>query len=439
MKATSICSSQRYINMAELAESCARAVSGDRISGMLDELARWGAREDGGVDRQTLTPQDLSARRWLAGQYGTRSGYKVAIDAAANIFIRREGTEPTLPPVLTGSHMDTQPAGGRLDGAFGVVAGLEVFNALDNAGIQTPHAIEVAAWTNEEGCRFSPGLMGSNCFVDPAQLEICRVVKDAQGITFGAAVEAARQDFAETARLQGWHGFDAPMKRALHACIEAHIEQGPELERAALQVGCVHAIQGVRWYEMTFSGRSAHAGTTPLAARDDAMVKAVAVAHAVLGLAAMEMQADPCLRITVGRFQALPTSINTIAREARFTIDLRHPDDKVLEAMQVRLLQLCAQASHAAVLLRKPPVPFDTALHQLTQEACTRLGLPHQSMLSGAFHDAMPLAAHTPTVMLFAPSQDGLSHNPAEHTPIEDLTACTRALAFCMTRLACPN
>jgi beta-ureidopropionase / N-carbamoyl-L-amino-acid hydrolase len=427
------------MNTAELAETCAGAVSGGRLGRMLDELAQWGAREDGGVDRQTLTTQDLSARRWIAGLYATRAGYKVAIDAAANIFIRREGNDPALAPVLTGSHLDTQPAGGRLDGAFGVVAGLEVFNALDEAGIRTQRAMEVAAWTNEEGCRFSPGLMGSNAFVDPTQMDGLRSVLDAQGITFGAAVDSACQDFAESARSNGWHGFDAPMKRAIHACIEAHIEQGPELERAALQVGCVNAIQGVRWYEMTFSGRSSHAGTTPLAARDDAMVKAVAAAHAVLGMAALEMQADPSLRITVGRFQALPASINTIAREARFTIDLRHPDDKVLEAMQVRLLQLCAQASHTAVLLCKPPVPFDAALHQLTQEACTRLGLPHMSMLSGAFHDAMPLAAHTPTVMLFAPSRDGLSHNPAEHTPIEDLTACTRALAFCMTRLACPN
>jgi N-carbamoyl-L-amino-acid hydrolase len=406
---------------------------------MLDELAKWGVREDGGVDRQTLTPQDLSARRWLAGLYAKRSGYKVAIDAAANIFIRREGTEPDLPPVLTGSHMDTQPAGGRLDGAFGVVAGLEVFNALDDAGIQTPHAIEVVAWTNEEGCRFSPGLMGSNCFVEPAQLENCRAVKDAHGITFGTAVDAACQDFAETARLQGWRGFDAPMMRTIHAFVEAHIEQGPELERAGLQVGCVHAIQGVRWYEVTFSGRSSHAGTTPQAARDDAMVKAVAAAHAVLSMAALEMQVDKGLRITIGRFQALPASINTIAREARFTIDLRHPDDTVLVAIQVRLMQLCEQASHTRVLLNKPPVPFDTALHLLTQEACTRLNLSHMSMLSGAFHDAMPLASHAPTVMLFAPSRDGLSHNPAEYTPLEDLTACTRALAFCLTRLASPN
>ncbi|XAH24966.1 M20 family metallo-hydrolase [Xylophilus sp. GW821-FHT01B05] len=418
------------------AEKVAAAVDTERLGRRIAGLAAFGARADGGVDRQALTTEELAARRWLLADVVQRPGYRVGIDDAANVFVQRAGSQPGAAPVLTGSHADTQPAGGRLDGAFGVVAGFELFDALDQAGIQTRRPVEVVIWTNEEGCRFSPGLMGSNGFVDPASLAVARKVRDASGVYFGAACDAARDDFLSAAAAHGWPLLPCPPARPVHAYIEAHIEQGPELEAAQHQVGCVHTIQGVRWLELVFAGRSAHAGTTPAHMRDDAMPKAVRAAQAVLALADVETARDPRLRLTIGRFDVQPGSINTIAREARFTVDLRHPDELVLQALQARIAALCGEAAQINTLLCKPPVAFDTRLHALTLSACAQLGLRHQPMLSGAFHDAMPLASHAPTTMLFAPSREGISHHPAEHTELADLAACTRALALCMTQLA---
>ncbi len=423
------------MTFSALALQAADAVQADRLEARLRGLARFGARSDGGVDRQALTPEEFAARRWLVEPFARKAGYVVGIDDAANVFVRRAGTEPNAPAVLTGSHADTQPAGGWLDGAFGVGAGLEVFDALDAAGVCTTRPIEVVVWTNEEGCRFSPGLMGSNSFADPSRWPALGAVTDSAGIRFADACAAARADFHAAADAGAWALHHFGPARPLHAYVEAHIEQGPVLEAARQQVGCVHTIQGVRWFELQFQGRSAHAGTTPSEARDDAMVKAVRAAHAVLAIA--EAKGDPQLRLTIGRFEAWPASINTIAREVRFTIDLRHPDPRVLDAVQAALQDAWqAQEGEARLLLEQAPVPFDARLHAMTIAACEQLNLTHQPMLSGAFHDAMPLAACTPTVMLFAPSKAGLSHNPAEDTAIDDLTACTRALALCITQLA---
>lgn len=424
------------MSFGPLAVQAAASINPERLGRRIADLAAFGARADGGVDRQTLTDDDLAARRWLVAEVLHRPGYRVGIDAAANLFVQRGASIAGSQAVLTGSHLDTQPAGGRLDGAFGVIAGFELFDALDHTGICTRRPVEVVIWTNEEGCRFAPGLMGSNGFVYPERLSGARAVRDSRGMDFGSACDAARRDLLLAAAVGGWPLMDCPLARPLHAYIEAHIEQGPELEAAHRRVGCVHTIQGVRWLEMVFVGRSAHAGSTPSHLREDAMVAAVRAAHEVLAFAAAETLRDPRLRLTIGRFDVLPGSINTIAGEVRFTIDLRHPVETTLAALHAQVEVLCGAAATRRTLLDKPPVSFDPRLHQLTMSACEQLGISHQSMLSGAFHDAMPLASHVPTTMLFAPSRGGLSHNPAEDTHLDDLVACTRALALCVVHLA---
>jgi len=414
----------------------ARAVDPARLQARQRGLAAHGGVATGGVARQALTEEELAARRWLAQDFAVRPGYRIGIDAAANVHLRREGADPSLAPVLTGSHVDTQPLGGWLDGAFGVVAGLEVFAALDAAGARTRRPIDVVMWTNEEGSRFAPGLMGSASYAEPARLAQFLPVADAAGVRFETARDAAVADLNEAARREGWAWMDTPLAAPVHAYIEAHIEQGPVLEALGLQVGCVTAIQGVRWFRVVIAGRSAHAGTTPLAARDDAQAKAVHMAHALLSHA--ETCGDERLRLTIGRWQCSPGSINTVADQVAFTVDARHPEAAALDTVQA-LMERCLPAGGRIELLQdKPTVHFDAGLVALARQACAGLGLSHHDMLSGAFHDAMPMAAFCPTAMLFAPSIGGVSHHPAEDTQIDDLAACTRALAWCLAELAGP-
>lgn len=411
----------------------AASVRADRLHACLLGLARFGAAAGGGVARQALTAQELQARRWLAGQFAARPGYAVAIDEAANVFVRRLGSDPALPPVMTGSHADTQPLGGWLDGAFGVAAGLEVFEALDEAGLRTRRNLDVVMWTNEEGSRFAPGLMGSVSYSQPERLADFLDVADAQGIRFARARDEAVADLHQAIREAGWQAFEAPLARPVHAYLEAHIEQGPVLAGQGLPVGCVTAIQGVRWYRVTVPGRSAHAGTTPLGARDDAQAKAIGLAHALLEYA---QGADPDLRVTIGRWACQPDSVNTIANEVVFTIDARHPRAAELDGFDAFLRARLPAGGCVSMLQDKPTVAFDAALVDMARHACASLGLAHRDMVSGAFHDAMPMAGFCPTAMLFAPSTAGVSHHPDEDTPIADLAACTRALAWCLAELA---
>lgn len=418
------------------AADVARTVDERRLHDALRSLARHGAVRTGGVARQALTAEELAARRALLSVFGDRPGYAVAIDDAANIHIRRQGAEPGASPVLTGSHVDTQPLGGWLDGSFGVVAGLEVLQALDGLGVRTRRSIDVVMWTNEEGSRYAPGLMGSVAYTDPSRLAAFLKVEDAQGIDFRAARDAAVADFRNAAHAGAWTCFDAPLARPVHAYIEAHIEQGPVLEAEGMQVGCVVAIQGVRWLHIAVNGRSAHAGTTPLRARDDAQAKAIALAHTLLTHAAD--CGDERLRVTIGRWECAPGSINTVADRIVFTVDVRHPEAAALDAFVARVERALPAGAAMRMLQDKPTTPFDTRLVDLARHACTALHLRHRDMVSGAFHDAMPLAGFCPTAMLFAPSRDGISHHPDEDTAIADLAACTRALACCLTALAEP-
>lgn len=410
--------------LGDAASTVAAHVDPARLLRSIETLASFGARSDGGVDRPALSERDLDARRYLIDR-ATELGCTVTTDACANLFIRRPGSE-NLAPVMTGSHADTQPSGGKLDGCYGVLAGIECIAALNDAGVRTRRPLDVVVWTNEEGTRFQPGAMGSSAFVQPALMERYRAVSDANGVTLAEALDAHASAFPSlTARAE---------RTPAHACIELHIEQGPQLELADLPLGIVSGIQGVRWYAVTCNGVAAHAGTTPMPARRDAMTLAIAVRAGIDAFAHTLGLADT--RVTFGRWSVTPNSINTIASCVTFTVDFRHPDERVLAAFDQQIAQ-CAQRHGVALeaLFSHAPVDFAPALLTRLSEAAGALDAPTMTLTSGAFHDAMYLAQHCPTAMLFVPSRDGISHNPLEHTDDDYLVLGTRALAHCLTAL----
>jgi N-carbamoyl-L-amino-acid hydrolase len=407
-----------------------------RLVRALADLAGFGGSVGDGVARQTLTQEDLQARTWLAARFAGRPGYAVGIDDAANLHIRRLGLDDELPCIMTGSHVDTQPLGGWLDGTFGVMAGLEVLQAMDDADIRTQRSVQVVAWTNEEGSRFAPGLMGSQSYVQPDALESYLGVQDAQGVRFVQARDAALADFRHAAAAGGWRCFEARLAQPVHAYLEAHIEQGPVLEGRGMPLGVVQAIQGVRWYQVTVQGRSAHAGTTPLEDRDDAQSKSIALAHAVLRYAQEKQSVG--LRVTIGRWTCEPGAINTIANRVGFTIDVRHPEASEVSAFDAFLRANLPPGAQAEVLQDKPTTNFDPGLIGLIRKAAQERAIPSLDMVSGAFHDAMPLAGFTRTAMLFAPSIKGISHHPEENTAGADLATCAQVLADCLLELAQP-
>jgi beta-ureidopropionase / N-carbamoyl-L-amino-acid hydrolase len=417
---------------ADLPARAAAAVDETRQWARLMELARLGAIPGDGVNRACLTPLDRAARRLLVG-WAPAAGAAVSVDAAATLVLRRPGTDPAAAPVLTGSHMDSQPEGGRFDGIYGVVAGLEALTALEAAGLRTRRPIELVAWTNEEGSRFAPGCMGSMAWAGARALADFADQRDPEGVRFADALAehlAAEADLSR--RPLG------PAGAPPHAYIEAHIEQGPLLEAAAEDIGVVTGIQGSRWFTVTLHGETAHAGTTPLRLRRDAvqdMVRALAALNTL-----MDDPAD-VLRFTVGRVEVAPGAPNSVANRARFSIDLRHPDAAVLAArgdaiagvVQAALRTTSAevvQTSHAA------PTAFDPAVIALVERTAAALGLRHRRMPSGAGHDAQFVAPLCPSGMVFVPCRGGVSHHPAEYASPGQLAAGTRVLAAALAALA---
>ena len=421
-------------NHLQMAEQAMAQVCGERLRESIAALAGFGGREDGGVSRETLTDIDLEARRHLVDR-ARAMGLTVAIDDAANLFFRRAG-QTDLPPVLTGSHVDTQPVGGKLDGAYGVLAGLEVLQALQDGGVQTQRPVEVVVWTNEEGSRFGPGCMGSSAFVEPGRLAGYRLVRDGDQVSFGEAVDRALQALPDVPR--------RPMQQPLTAFLELHIEQGPVLENAGVPLGVVTGIQSVRWFRVRVTGVAAHAGTTPMDIRTDAMAACIQMAHRLYAEAALRQSSG--LRLTLGRWVVSPNSINTIPGEVEFTIDMRCVDEAVLasfDAVMRDILHACAGGTRVSLesIFERKPTHFPAAMTALVNEACQRAckvaSRPAPLHLtSGAFHDAMYLADHCPTAMLFVPSKAGISHNAAEETAHDELLLGAQALAYAVTRMA---
>ncbi|HLY45507.1 MAG TPA: Zn-dependent hydrolase [Stellaceae bacterium] len=392
-------------------------VNGERLWASLMELARIGATPKGGVCRLAASDLDAAARRLFIG-WCEEAGCTVTVDRIGNIFARRPGRNPALPPVMAGSHLDTQPTGGRFDGAYGVMAGLEVVRSLNDMGYETEAPLEIVAWTNEEGSRFSPAMVGSGAFTGVFEIDHALATRDnnAPGLTLGG--ELARIGFAGPAPVGG---------RKVAAYFEAHIEQGPILEAAGLPVGIVTGAQGQRWYEITVTGQEAHAGPTPMPRRRDALVGAARMIDAVNRIGHAHA---PYACATVGFVQVSPNSRNTIPGHVFFTVDFRHPEDGVLTQMDTKLRAACAEAAASQSLDAAveefwyfPPTPFDPKLVGAVREAAAAQGYPHQDIVSGAGHDAVYMARVAPSAMIFVPCVGGISHNEIEDAKADDLTA----------------
>jgi N-carbamoyl-L-amino-acid hydrolase len=396
-------------------------INGPRLWDRHREMARIGGTANSGVNRQALTPEDTEGRRLLL-QWATARGYTAGIDPIGNLYIRRPGLRSNLSPVMTGSHLDSQPTGGKFDGVYGVLAGLEVLETLDDHNVETVRPIELVVWMNEEGSRFAPVTMGSAVAAGAVPLERALATLDAKGTSVGVALEQQIAQLPPLERRQlGVQGF---------AYIEAHIEQGPVLEGARCDIGVVSAIQGLHLYQVEVRGFEAHAGTTPSRHRKDALV----AASALIAQIRAEV-ADPLdvLRFTVGRFEVAPASPHIVPGKVTFSIDLRHPDPAYLSQTGDRILELCSVVIEhcsvsAKVLLRSTPVQFDERFVSIVQSSAESRGYAHMRMVSGATHDAKYMAGRTPTAMIFVPSEQGISHNELEHTDDEDLAAGTQIL-----------
>lgn len=410
------------------AAAAVAAVSEDRLWRRHLQIAEIGATGRGGVNRQALTPEDAEARRRVLAWAAAR-GFEASVDPIGNLFIRRAGTSPTASPIVSGSHLDTQPTGGNFDGVFGVLAALEVLEAVDDAGVQTEHPLELAIWTNEEGARFQPTTMGSAVFAGAVPLATALATVDAHGVT----VEHALAQTLEAAPVANRRVFRFPMA----AYLEAHIEQGPMLEDADTTIGVVSGIQGLRWFRGEVTGDEAHAGTTPRARRRDALLAAVDMVRAL-----RDLMLDPTdtVRFTVGRFEVHPNSPNTVPGRVLFTVDFRHPEREVLARLGDEVADVCrAHAGGCGVdvveTLNSPPTAFDQRLGELIEAAAERQGLSHMRIVSGATHDAKHMAGLCPTGMIFVPCERGISHNEAERASAADLAAGARVLAEVMLRL----
>ena len=389
------------------------SVNAKRLWSSLMALAEIGATPKGGVRRVTLTEADREGRERFA-QWCREAGLQVRVDAIGNMFARRAGRDPAAAPVIMGSHLDTQPNGGRFDGAYGVMAGLEVMRALNDAGASTHLPLEVACWTNEEGSRFVPTMMGSGVFAGVYELEQVLRNRDIDGVSV-----------ADALRSIGYRGEARPHKVA--AYFEAHIEQGPVLENTGTTIGVVQGALGQRWFDVLVSGQDAHAGPTPMHLRKDALLAAAQVTVEVNRIANTFPDAA---RGTVGHMLVKPNSRNVIPGEVRMTVDLRNARDSTLLSMKNQLagaIEAIALERGVSIDMKQvvyfPPSEFAPELVQRVRAAAKGLGLSHRDIVSGAAHDAVYLARVAPTAMVFVPCEGGISHNEIENARPEDLAA----------------
>ncbi len=392
------------------------------------ELARIGATEKGGVNRQALTPEECEAR-CLLSSWATDLDLQLHYDDIGNLFLRREGQLPDLAPVMTGSHIDTQPTGGKFDGAFGVLAGLEAIEALNEASVQTRRPIEVVAWLNEEGSRFAPGMMGSEAFSGLRDIENMLDVRDSNGV--------AVRDVLPEAIAATPNAVHRPVGIPVAAFVEAHIEQGPQLEIHGKTIGVVTGIQGVRRMRVKVTGEEAHAGTTPRASRRDALEEASRMVTALHE----HLHIDEDVRFTIGMMQIQPNVPSVIASEVLFSIDLRHPDTRVLSELAEQIEGICLGETEnctAAIwqIAEAPSIRFADLVVDIVEAASKRLDLGHMRIFSGAGHDARQMHFVCPSGMIFVPCEKGISHNEAENAAPGDLAAGTRVLVETLISLA---
>lgn len=398
-----------------------------RLLNALAELASIGALPGGGVERLAFTPEDLRGRDYVAARLRA-VGLEPRIDAIGNLFAIRPGTDPDAAVVLVGSHTDTVGNAGRFDGALGVLAAVEILTRLQEEGVETRHPVGMVSFVNEEGVRFMPDMMGSLYVRGDLDTETVRSIAGTDGTTIGENLDQLAMA-----------GSDTLIGLPLRAFLELHIEQGPELEGLNLQVGAVSGVQGLRWMEVSLEGRANHAGTTPMAQRQDAGLVAAQITTSVRALTAR----NPGLRGTVGRVTLSPNLINVIPARVTLTVDLRHPDqaplDAAVEQVKADIAGLAAEEGVGVQISETasaPAVEFDREVVASILAGMNSLDLEPHTLISGAGHDAQIMARHCPSAMVFVRSRDGISHNPREFTSDGDCVAGAEVLLRAVLTLA---
>ncbi|HFP9395030.1 TPA: Zn-dependent hydrolase [Raoultella ornithinolytica] len=382
------------------------AINAERLWSTLNEMARIGATPAGGVTRLTLSDEDRQARDLLR-QWAQEAGFPCAVDSMGNMFIRRAGKNPQLAPILTGSHVDSQPLGGRYDGIYGVLAGLEALRTLNERGIETERDIVLVNWTNEEGARFAPAMLASGVWAGQFSEAFALARKDRDGISVGAALEAI-----------GYRGERPTAAFPVHACYEVHIEQGPILEEEDVDIGLVHAAMGQRWFNVTLEGFSAHAGTTPMGSRRDALT---AFAELALAVEQIGIAHNPDGRATIGMAQVIPGSRNVVPGRVECSVEFRHPQSSALEAMEQALRHAADTPARRGVqaqierIFDYAPIAFNAQCLARSEQAVQMLGYSARRMVSGAGHDTCYISKVAPASMIFIPCEKGISHNEAEN------------------------
>lgn len=395
-------------------------IDGKRLWDSLMDMAKIGATPKGGVNRLTLTDLDRQSRD-LFGDWCRKAGCSISIDGMGSMFARRAGADDSLPPVLIGSHLDTQPTGGKFDGALGVMAALEVVRSLNDLDIKTRHPIEICMWTNEEGSRFAPAMIASGVFAGVIPLDEALATRDPEGKVFGEELNRI-----------GYSGPEKVGGRPIHALFELHIEQGPILEEEGIEIGIVTAANGQKWYEITLTGVESHAGPTPMNRRKDALLGASRIVELVNKIG---HDHDPSACATCGMVEVYPNSRNVIPGRVFVTVDFRHPDGEKLismdKALRKGLEEIAARTGVTAeikMVADFPPQPFEASCVTAVRNAASKLGYTTRDITSGAGHDAVYVARVAPAAMIFTPCIDGISHNEAEDMTPEWAAAGTDVL-----------
>lgn len=399
-------------------------INEERLWDSLMQMAQIGATDKGGCNRQALTDEDRQGRE-LFSNWCRAAGCELRVDQMGNIFARRSGRDKALAPVIAGSHLDTQPTGGKFDGVYGVLAALEVIRTLNDSGTETKHPVEAVVWTNEEGARFSPAMIGSGVWSGEFELDYGHSRKDKQGICI-----------VEELQRIGYLGETACAPFDVRAAFEVHIEQGPVLENENLQIGVLSGVQGMRWYDLILEGQPCHAGPTPMELRRDPFMGL----HVLLAkfYSLVEEQA-PWGRITFGDIRIEPGARNTVPEHLCLTVDLRHPEDEVLEELEKSMLseldKVCTDKQLKGSLRTEwlsPAVRFDADCIRAVQTSVDKLGYSNRVMVSGAGHDSVYVSKVAPTSMIFVPCEKGLSHNEEENATREDIAAGCNVLLHAM-------
>ena len=400
-----------------------------RLWDTIHETAKFGATPKGGVRRLTLGPEDKQVRDWFR-KACEAAGLEVQVDALGSMFGLRKGRDMSKPPIGVGSHLDTQPTGGKFDGVLGTLAALELVRTLNDAGIETEVPICVCNWTNEEGSRFAPATMASAAYAGDYTTDNILARTDAAGMSVGEALDNI-----------GYRGNEAVGARKFGAFVELHIEQGPLLEAESKTIGVVDRGQGIIWYDGKITGFESHAGTTPMPMRRDALAT---LAEIVLAVERIAKAHGPNAVGTIGEAVIAAPSRNVIPGEIAFTVDIRSPDSKILDAIDRDLRGAIAEIAprrKAEITLdaiwRKEPTVFDTRLVDAVEGSARMLGYSHRRITSGAGHDACNMANVVPAAMVFVPCKDGISHNEIEDAKQEHLTAGCNVLLHAMLDRAC--